>query len=115
MNRVTVDDLLSVRTPEQPALSPDGTRIAYVLRTTDRDGDRDTRALWQVASSGGAPAPLTHGTGDSAPVWSPRRRAAGVPAGAGRTRAALGPPCRRRRGPQSDRSPPRRRRRGLEP
>ncbi|RBO73160.1 hypothetical protein DSP71_06750, partial [Microbacterium sp. H6] len=49
MNRVTVDDLLSVRTPEQPALSPDGTRIAYVLRTTDRDGDRDTRALWQVA------------------------------------------------------------------
>ncbi|WP_282848549.1 serine hydrolase [Microbacterium oxydans] len=71
MNRVTVDDLLSVRAPEQPALSPDGTRIAYVLRTTDRDGDRDTRALWQVASSGGAPAPLTHGTGDSAPVWSP--------------------------------------------
>ncbi|MFK3678516.1 serine hydrolase [Microbacterium sp. NPDC090218] len=71
MNRVTVDDLLSVRTPEQPALSPDGTRIAFVLRTTDRDGDRDTRALWQVPSAGGTPTPLTHATADSTPVWSP--------------------------------------------
>lgn len=56
MNRVTVDDLLSVRTPEQPALSPDGTRVAFVLRTTDRDGDRDTRALWQVPATGGTPS-----------------------------------------------------------
>ncbi|MGW9158708.1 serine hydrolase [Microbacterium sp. NPDC055665] len=71
MNRVTVDDLLSVRTPEQPALSPDGARIAFVLRTTDRDGDRDTRALWQVPTTGGDPAPLTHATADSTPVWSP--------------------------------------------
>lgn len=71
MNRVTVDDLLAVRTPEQPALSPDGARIAFVLRTTDRDGDRDTRALWQVPTSGGVPAPLTHATADSTPVWSP--------------------------------------------
>ncbi|PRB16557.1 serine hydrolase [Microbacterium sp. MYb62] len=71
MNRVTVDDLLSVRTPEQPALSPDGSRIAFVVRTTDREGDRDTRALWQVPTSGGAPAPLTHATSDSTPVWSP--------------------------------------------
>ncbi|MDF2506923.1 MAG: beta-lactamase/prolyl oligopeptidase [Microbacterium sp.] len=71
MNRVTVDDLLAVRTPEQPALSPDGARIAFVLRTTDRDGDRDTRALWQVPTSGGEPAPLTHATADSTPVWSP--------------------------------------------
>lgn len=71
MNRVTVDDLLAVRTPEQPALSPDGTRIVFVLRTTDRDGDRDTRALWQVPTTGGDPAPLTHATADSTPVWSP--------------------------------------------
>jgi dipeptidyl aminopeptidase/acylaminoacyl peptidase/CubicO group peptidase (beta-lactamase class C family) len=71
MNRVTVDDLLSVRTPEQPALSPDGARVAFVLRTTDRDGDRDTRALWQVPTAGGTPTPLTHATADSTPVWSP--------------------------------------------
>ncbi|WP_136024210.1 serine hydrolase [Microbacterium sp. K27] len=71
MNRVTVDDLLSVRTPEQPALSPDGTRIAFVLRTTDRDGDRDARALWQVPAAGGTPSALTYATADSTPVWSP--------------------------------------------
>lgn len=71
MNRVTVDDLLSIRTPEQPALSPDGTRVAFVLRTTDRDGDRDTRALWQVSTAGGEPSPLTHADADSTPVWSP--------------------------------------------
>lgn len=71
MNRVTVDDLLCVRTPEQPALSPDGTRIAFALRTTDRDGDRDTRALWQVSTAGGTPSALTHATADSTPVWSP--------------------------------------------
>lgn len=71
MNRVTVDDLLAIRTPEQPALSPDGTRIAFVLRTTDRDDDRDSRALWQVPTAGGTPTPLTHATADSTPVWSP--------------------------------------------
>lgn len=71
MNRLTVDDLLSLRSPEQPALSPDGSRVAYVLRATDRDGDRDTRALWQVPTSGGDAAPLTHGTADTTPVWSP--------------------------------------------
>lgn len=71
MNRVTVDDLLSVRTPEQPALSPDGTRVAFVLRTTDRDGDRDTRALWQVPATGGTPVALTRASADSTPVWSP--------------------------------------------
>ena len=71
MNRVTVDDLLSPHSPEQPTLSPDGTRIAFVLRTTDREGDRDTRALWQVPAAGGAATPLTHATADSTPVWSP--------------------------------------------
>lgn len=71
MNRVTVDDLLSVRTPEQPALSPDGDRVVFTLRTTDRDGDRDTRSLWQVPATGGEAAQLTQGTADSTPVWSP--------------------------------------------
>lgn len=71
MTRVTVDDLLALPTPEQPALSPDASRIVYALRGIDREADRETRALWQVAATGGTPVPLTRGTADSTPVWSP--------------------------------------------
>ncbi|WP_217181798.1 serine hydrolase [Streptomyces sp. AC495_CC817] len=71
MTRVTVDDLLSIPLPEQPALSPDGSRVAFVLRNTDLEADRDTRALWQVPAGGGDPSPLTRGTADTTPVWSP--------------------------------------------
>lgn len=68
--RLTIDDLTAIAVPEQPALSPDGTRIAYVLRTTDLERDRDLRRLWQVGVGGGAPAPLTEGPADSAPAFS---------------------------------------------
>ncbi|OZB79724.1 MAG: serine hydrolase, partial [Microbacterium sp. 13-71-7] len=72
MNRTaTVDDLLAIASPEQPALSPDGTRVVYALRTTDRDADRDRRSLWQVSTTGGEPERLTRGDADSTPVWSP--------------------------------------------
>ncbi len=69
--RLSADDLYALEFPEQPALSPDGTRIAYVVRTADRDADRDTRSLWLVATSGGPARRLTRGTADLAPVWSP--------------------------------------------
>ncbi|MCT1479240.1 serine hydrolase [Microbacterium sp. p3-SID336] len=71
MTRVTVDDLLEISTPEQPALAPDGSRVAYVLRTTDREADRDLRSLWSVPVNGGDPVRLTRGDADSTPVWSP--------------------------------------------
>jgi dipeptidyl aminopeptidase/acylaminoacyl peptidase/CubicO group peptidase (beta-lactamase class C family) len=66
-----IDDLTDLVVPEQPALSPDGTQIAYVLRTTDVEGDRTLRSLWRVAASGGEPQQLTRGDADSTPVWSP--------------------------------------------
>ncbi|MGH1565763.1 serine hydrolase [Mumia sp. DW29H23] len=69
--RVDIDDLYDLVLPEQPALSPDGSTVAYVLRTTDRDADRDCRSLWVVPASGGSPRRLTRGTSDSSPVWSP--------------------------------------------
>lgn len=71
MDRITVDDVLAVASPEQPALSPDGATIAYTLRTADRDADRDVRSLWRVGASGGDPRRLTRGSADSSPVWSP--------------------------------------------
>jgi dipeptidyl aminopeptidase/acylaminoacyl peptidase/CubicO group peptidase (beta-lactamase class C family) len=65
----TIEDLYGLALPEEPALSPDGTEVVYVLRTTDREGDRDERALWRV--SGGKPKQLTRGKSDAAPAWSP--------------------------------------------
>ncbi|MEV7098736.1 serine hydrolase [Amycolatopsis sp. NPDC051045] len=69
--RPGTDDLYAFAFPEQPAISPDGARIVYVLRTADRDEDEDTRSLWQVATEGGEARRLTRGSADLAPAWAP--------------------------------------------
>ncbi|HEY3472899.1 MAG TPA: serine hydrolase, partial [Amycolatopsis sp.] len=69
--RPGLDDLYALEFPEQPAISPDGTTVVYVVRTADRDKDEDTRSLWQVATGGGEARRLTRGTADVAPVFSP--------------------------------------------
>ncbi|HEX3649504.1 MAG TPA: serine hydrolase, partial [Pseudonocardiaceae bacterium] len=69
--RPRIADLTDIAVPEQPALSPDGSRIAYVLRTQDTEADRPVTSLWRVDTAGGDPARLTRGTGDSSPSWSP--------------------------------------------
>ncbi|MDX8049907.1 LpqB family beta-propeller domain-containing protein [Lentzea sp. BCCO 10_0798] len=66
----TIEDLYGHALPEQPAISPDGSEVVYVLRTTDRKNDRDERALWRV-SPGGEARQLTRGRSDNAPAWSP--------------------------------------------
>ncbi|MGW5742842.1 serine hydrolase [Amycolatopsis sp. NPDC003861] len=69
--RPGIDDLDAFVSPEQPAMAPDGRRIAYVLRTADRDEDEDARSLWLVGTEGGEPRRLTRGPADLAPAWSP--------------------------------------------
>ncbi|MFG2514095.1 serine hydrolase [Streptomyces sp. NPDC048584] len=66
-----IDDLHSIALPEQPSLSPDGSRVVYVLRTADREHDRDERALWTVPTGSGAARRLSRGHADTAPAWSP--------------------------------------------
>ncbi|MFJ4650289.1 serine hydrolase [Nocardia sp. NPDC088792] len=66
-------DLDRVALPSDPAIAPDGSRVVYVLRTVDRDADRDNRALWQVRP-GGEPTRLTRGVADTDPRWSPDGR-----------------------------------------
>lgn len=73
---LTIDDLGTIAVPEQPALSPDATRIAYVLRTVDTAHDRTVRRLCLVDVDGGPPRTLTEGPSDSAPAWSPQGRLA---------------------------------------
>jgi dipeptidyl aminopeptidase/acylaminoacyl peptidase/CubicO group peptidase (beta-lactamase class C family) len=71
MRRLRLDDLYSIAVPDDPALSPDGTRVVYVLRTADAASDERHQALWSVGADGGDPAQLTRGTADTAPAWSP--------------------------------------------
>ncbi|MGI5500319.1 serine hydrolase [Lentzea sp. CA-135723] len=63
-----IEDLHGHALPEQPVLSPDGTEVVYVLRTTNREADRDEHALWRLEN--GKPKQLTRGKSDTAPAWS---------------------------------------------
>src|SRR5690606_24546445 len=67
--RMRIDDVLALTVPSQPALSPDGSRLVYVLGGADADENRATSALWIVED--GVARALTHGTSDTAPVFSP--------------------------------------------
>lgn len=69
--RQRIDDLTALAVPDQPALSPDGSQIVYVLRTSDVDADRTVRSLWCVAADTGEPRQLTRGQADTSPAWSP--------------------------------------------
>ncbi|MDX6282312.1 MAG: hypothetical protein QOH03_3383, partial [Kribbellaceae bacterium] len=69
--RLRIDDLSEFAVPEQAALSPDGSQVAYVLRTTDLKEDRTLRSLWRVPASGGVAHLLSRGTSDSTPILSP--------------------------------------------
>ncbi|MGW1364958.1 S9 family peptidase [Streptomyces chartreusis] len=66
-----IEDLSKTAIPEQPALSPDGGQVVYVLRTVDRTRDRDIRSLWRVSVGGGEARRLTSGPADRAPAYSP--------------------------------------------
>ncbi len=69
--RLTIDDLTDLAVPSQPAVSPDGAQVVYVLRTLDGEQDRNVDQLWTVPAAGGTPRRLTSGTSDTAPAWSP--------------------------------------------
>jgi dipeptidyl aminopeptidase/acylaminoacyl peptidase/CubicO group peptidase (beta-lactamase class C family) len=68
---VEIEDLYRLALPSQPAISPDGGRIVYVLTTADREADRNVSQLWHVETGGGEPRRLTRGLNDSSPAWSP--------------------------------------------
>jgi len=66
--RQRTDDLTTFALPGQPALSPDGTEVVYVLTTVDAAADQNVRSLWR------APVPAAAGGGGDA-----QETPAGVP------------------------------------
>jgi acylaminoacyl-peptidase len=69
----TIDDLARFRIPSDPQISPDGTRVAFVVKTTDLEKNAHATHIWVVAADGDStPRQWTHGTGSEAdPRWSP--------------------------------------------
>ncbi len=69
----THHDMISMRRLSSPRVSPDGTQVAYVLRTTDMAANRGRTDLWLVGVDGAdAPRQLTtHPDADTEPTWAP--------------------------------------------
>jgi dipeptidyl aminopeptidase/acylaminoacyl peptidase len=69
-------DLLAFARVSDPQVSPDGRRVAYVVRETDLEANRGRTEIWLGSADGsGAPVVLAAGAvGDHSPRWSPDGR-----------------------------------------
>ncbi|MBN1205278.1 MAG: S9 family peptidase [Myxococcaceae bacterium] len=71
----TIQDQVTLRRLSEPRVSPDGQRIAYVLRSTDMEANRGRTDLWLVNTDGSGLRQLTsHPDSDNQPVWAPDGR-----------------------------------------
>ena len=62
---MTPEQIAVLNVPSDPNLSPDGTRVAFVVSTPNLEEDRYDKAIWVEHE------PFTSGPGDSSPRWSP--------------------------------------------
>ncbi len=76
LRAVTPDDIHNIAWLSDAQVSPDGTRIAFVITRLDRDDDAYRSAIWLARTDGSVePRQLTAGTKrDTAPRWSPDGR-----------------------------------------
>jgi len=71
----TIDDLMRLKTVTEVQLSPDGSKVAYVVSVPVVDKNAHDSDIWMVAASGGEPVQLTNSPkGDQSPRWSPDGR-----------------------------------------
>jgi dipeptidyl aminopeptidase/acylaminoacyl peptidase len=69
----TVEDLVNMERVGSPAVSPDGTRVVYTVRSTDMDKNRGHTELWMVDLRAAKPAPkrlTSHASNSVDPEWS---------------------------------------------
>ena len=75
---ISASDLLKIKVPGNPAISPDGKQVAYTVRSIEPKADAPDiytyrTQIWLVSLDGrGGPRALTQGnTSATAPAWSP--------------------------------------------
>lgn len=68
----TIDEMVALKRVSQPALSPDGSRVAYVVRKANWDDNAFETEIWMADTRGGKPALFTGGKKSSeSPAFSP--------------------------------------------
>ncbi len=68
----TPDDFWRMRFVTDMRLSPDGSRLAYTVESSDRDANESRAAIWLLDLASGATRQLTSGAKrDTSPRWSP--------------------------------------------
>ncbi|WP_434381917.1 prolyl oligopeptidase family serine peptidase [Melittangium boletus] len=68
----SIQDQVTLRRIGDPSVSPDGKRIAFVLRSTDLEANRGRTDLWLVGADGRDARPLTFSPeSEGQPTWSP--------------------------------------------
>jgi dipeptidyl aminopeptidase/acylaminoacyl peptidase len=70
--RLEPQDLYEIKLIDDPQITPDGGRVAYVVVEIDRKSYEYHRSLWVVGTGSGAtPRRYTAGDNDTTPRWSP--------------------------------------------
>ena len=72
--RLEPEDLYAIKLVEDPQITPDGERIAYVVAEIDRKTYEYHRSIWVTATDAGQPRRYTAGDNDTTPRWSPDGR-----------------------------------------
>ncbi len=72
----TIDDLTRICTPSDPQMSPDGSRIAFVLKTMDAEKNKYFSHIWMVPTAGDGEARqwTRSQNSEGSPRWSPDGR-----------------------------------------
>jgi dipeptidyl aminopeptidase/acylaminoacyl peptidase len=69
----TVEDLVNMERVGSPAVSPDGSRVVYTVRSTDMSKNRGHTELWMVDLRAAKPTPqrlTSHASSSTEPEWS---------------------------------------------
>jgi len=70
--RLEPEDLMRLRALTDAQIAPDGTQIAYAVKTPDLERNEYRSVIYLIPTAGGAARQLTEGTArDTTPRWSP--------------------------------------------